>query len=62
MSTPLENNTAKLQELKELVDSLPSKLIITDDVTGEKYIIGITEGKLYYKLESSGETINEVTN
>ena len=62
MATPLETNTTKLQELKEQIAQLPSKLVITDDVTGEKYTIGITEGKLYYKLESSGETINEVTN
>ena len=49
MSTPIENNTAKLQQLIDKANSLPSKLILTDDVTGKKYLLGIKNGGLYYK-------------
>ena len=33
MPTPIENNTIQLQQLIEKANSLPSKLILTDDVT-----------------------------
>lgn len=49
MSTPLENNTSALQALKLKAESLPSKLIITDDETGIVYRIGINNGKMYYR-------------
>ena len=49
MPTPIENNTIQLQQLIEKANSLPSKLILTDDVTGKKYILGIKNGGLYYK-------------
>ena len=46
----LSTNTIKLQELKEKAMNLPNKLIIIDDVTNDKYLFGISNGKLYYKL------------
>lgn len=46
----LSINTSKLNELKEKANNLPSKLIIIDDITNDKYLFGISNGKLYYKL------------
>ena len=57
MSTPLQINTDKLTALKEKANNLPSKLIIIDDITNDKYLFGISNGKLYYKLLTE-----EVTN
>lgn len=57
MATPLQTNTDKLTALKNKANNLPNKLIIIDDITNDKYLFGISNGKLYYKLLTE-----EVTN
>lgn len=41
--------------IKELV--APTTFVITDDVTAEKYMFGISNGKLYYKKLVESEVV-----